>query len=404
VGAAFVDVNGDGALDLYVVSGGYEFSDTAPALQDRLYLNDGTGQFTRDRDRLPRDRQSGGPVTVLDYDGDGDQDLFVGGRVVPLRYGHTPQSRLLENDGTGHFTDVTEEVASGLREVGMVTDAAWADVTGNGRSELVVVGDWMPITIFRQAGTGLERMETSGLENSRGWWTRLLAEDVTGDGRTDLVVGNFGKNMRLKAGPETPVSLYAGDFNFNGRSSTLLSHYVDGNEVPVSLRGPLARQFPFVRERFPSYESYATATMDDLLTEEQQKRAVVKRAHTFNSVVVENRGGGRFEMRPLPLRAQFAPMFGLLADDVTADGRTDLLLAGNFHGLPPKIGRIASSYGTLLRGTDENTFAAVPPRKSGLRVRDQVRDVAVLRTAQHGRVILLAKNDAPLQIVKSVSP
>jgi len=402
VGATFVDVTGNGALDLYVVSGGYEFSDTAPALQDRLYVNDGSGQFTLDRDRLPRDRQSGGPVTPLDYDRDGDTDLFVGGRVIPWRYGHTPQSRLLENDGTGHFTDVTDEAAPALRDVGMVTDAAWADVTGNARKELVVVGDWMPITIFRQTGGRLERMETTGLDESRGWWTRLLAEDVTGDDRTDLVVGNFGHNMRLKATPDTPVSLYAGDFDYNGRSSPILTHYADGKEVPVSLFGPMAQHFGFVRQRFSSYEAYSTATIDDLLTADQKKRGVVKQTHTFSSVVVENRGDGRFEMRPLPTRAQFAPLFGLLADDVTADGRTDLLLTGNFHGLPPKIGRMASSYGTLLRGTNTG-FQAVPSRKSGLLVRDQVRDAAFLNTARHGRVILFAKNDAPLQIVAPVS-
>jgi hypothetical protein len=164
----------------------------------------------------------------------------------------------------------------------------------------------------------------------------------------------------------------------------------------------MAQHFGFVRQRFSSYEAYSTATIDDLLTTDQKKRGVVKQTHTFSSVVVENQGDGRFEMRPLPTRAQFAPLFGLLADDVTADGRTDLLLTGNFHGLPPKIGRMASSYGTLLRGTNTG-FQAVPSRKSGLLVRDQVRDAAFLNTARHGRVILLAKNDAPLQIVAPAS-
>ena len=399
VDATFFDATGDGHLDLYVVSGGYAFSDTAPALQDRLYVNDGTGSFERSRERLPRLRQSGGPVTALDFDDDGDRDLFVGGRVVPWAYGRTPQSYVFENDGTGHFTDVTDTVAPALGEVGMVTDAAWTDVTGDARKELVVVGDWMPITIFGVRDGTLRRLDTSGLDESRGWWTRLLATDVTGNGRTDLVVGNFGHNMRLQASPERPASMYVGDFNRNGRSATLLSHYVDGREVPFSLRGPLVREFGFVRQRFPSHEAYADATIDDLLSEDQRRRATVQRAHTFSSVVVENRGDGAFTVRPLPTRAQFAPMFGLYAGDLTADGTTDLVMAGNFHDAPPRLGRMAASYGAFLRGTGDGAFAAVPSRESGLLVRDQVRDVAVLNTATHGRVLLFAKNDAPLQIV-----
>ena len=404
VGALFFDATGNGHLDLYVVSGGYEFSDTAPALQDRLYINDGTGSFERAPRRLPRLRQSGATVESIDFDGDGDQDLFVGGRVVPWAYGRTPRSYIFENDGTGHFTEVTDEVAPGLREIGMVTDAAWTDVTGDARAELVVVGDWMPITIFQNTGERLERMDTAGLENSRGWWTRLLAEDVTGDGRTDLVVGNFGQNMRLSATPDTPVSMYVGDFNRNGHSGTLLTHYVDGQEVPVSLRGPLVREMGFVRRRFPSHEAYADATINDLLSADQRSRATVQTAHTFNSVIVENQGNGTFDMRPLPQRAQFAPMFGLAADDVTGTGTTDLLMAGNFHGMPPRLGRMAASYGTVLRGEEDGHFTAVPSRESGLLVRDQVRDIAVLQTAQNGRVFVFAKNDAPLQIVAPTAP
>jgi hypothetical protein len=404
VGALFFDATGNGALDLYVVSGGYAFSDTAPALQDRLYVNDGTGSFERSRERLPRLRQSGGPVTAIDYDRDGDRDLFVGGRVVPWAYGRTPESYVFENDGTGHFTDVTDEVAPGLGEIGMVTDAAWTDVLGDAREELVVVGDWMPITIFRTTDGTLRRVDADGLDESRGWWTRLLAEDVTGDGRTDLVVGNFGRNMRLETSPERPVTMYVGDFNQNGRSATLLSHVVDGREVPFSLRGPLVREFGFARRRFPSHEAYADATIDDLLSEDQRARATTQQVHTFRSVVVENRGDGTFAMRPLPARAQFAPMFGLYAGDLTADGATDLVMAGNFHGAPPRLGRMAASYGALLRGTGDGAFTAVPPRKSGLLVRDQVRDVAALNTVRHGRVLVFAKNDAPLQIVAPPSP
>lgn len=404
VGAVFFDATGNGRKDLYVVSGGYEFSDAAPALQDRLYVNEGGGQFTRSRDRLPRIRQSGASVEVIDIDGDGGRDLFVGGRVVPWAYGRTPQSYVFENDGTGHFTDVTDKVAPDLGEVGMVTDAAWTDVTGDGRAELVVVGDWMPVTIFQNTGGRLERLDATGLDQSHGWWTRLLAEDLTGNGRTDLVVGNFGHNMRLEASPEAPVSMYVGDFNRNGRSDPILSQYVEGEEVPAILRGPLVRRFGFVRERFPSHEAYAEATLDDLLSERQQQEAIVRRAYTFGSTIVKNQGGGAFEMDPLPRRAQMAPLFGLLGDDVPTSNSGDLFAAGNFHEAASYVGRMASSYGLYLHRREGQGFSVVPPGESGLQVDDQVRDVAVLNTAQHGRVILLAKNDASIQIIAPTTP
>lgn len=404
VGAVFFDATGNGRKDLYVVSGGYEFSDAAPALQDRLYVNEGDGQFARSRDRLPRIRQSGASVEVIDIDGDGGRDLFVGGRVVPWAYGRTPQSYVFENDGAGHFTDVTDDVAPGLGEVGMVTDAAWTDVAGDERPELVLVGDWMPITVFQSTGGRFERLDATGLEQSHGWWTRLLAEDLTGNGRTDLVVGNFGHNMRLEASADAPVSMYVGDFNRNGRSDPILSHYVDGEEVPAVLRGPLVQRFGFVRERFASHEAYAEATLDDLLSDRQQQEAIVRRAHTFSSIVVKNRGDGAFEMDPLPRRAQVAPVFGLLGDELPMGGGGDLLLAGNFHEAATYVGRMASSYGLYLHRRENDGFRVVPPGQSGLKVQGQVRDVAVLNTARHGRVILLAKNNAPIQIIAPTSP
>jgi nucleotide-binding universal stress UspA family protein len=350
VGAAFFDATGNGHLDLYVVSGGYEFSDTAPALQDRLYVNDGTGSFERARDRLPRVRQSGAAVETIDFDGDGDRDLFVGGRVVPWAYGRTPQSYVFENDGSGHFSDVTDEVAPALGEVGMVTDAAWTDLTGDGREELVVVGDWMPITVFENTGARLERMETTGLENSRGWWTRLLAEDVTGNGRTDLVVGNFGTNMRLQATPDAPVSMYVGDFNRNGRSSTLLTHYVEDREVPVSLRGPLVRQFGFVRRRFPTHEAYADATIDDVYRQKQLLLATAS-VHTTSAAC------------------------DYLADRVTAED-TVLVVSVTEPGMDPRDSGDATNV-ARTRLVDPTVEVLTPEGEPGDVIRDLVADRGV---------------------------
>ena len=234
LGAVFCDADGDGHPALYVVSGGNEFSSVAPALQDRLYLNDGRGHFHKATGRLPTEYDSGSRVVAADYDGDGDMDLFVGGRVVPWRYGDDPRSMLLQNDGHGHFTDVTQRLAPELQHVGMVTDAVWRDVDGDGRLDLVVVGEWMPITIFHNAGGGrLVRMQTPGLERSEGWWNRIVAGDFTGDGKVDFLVGNLGLNTRLQASDSQPVMMYVKDFDGNGFAEQIVTSYHDGKSYPL---------------------------------------------------------------------------------------------------------------------------------------------------------------------------
>ena len=254
VGAVFFDANGDGRPDLYVVSGGNEYSEGAPALQDRLYLNDGHGKFHKAEGYLPTEAASGSHVVAADYDGDGHVDLFVGGRVVPWSYGADPQSMLLHNDGTGHFTDVTAKLAPELQHVGMVTDAAWQDVDGDGRLDLVIVGEWMPITVFHNDGGGrLKRMTVPGLEQSEGWWNRIVTGDFNGDGRVDFVVGNLGLNGRLHATPQEPVTMYVKDFDGDGAAEQLISVYNQGASYPLAQRDALISALPFLKSRFPTY-------------------------------------------------------------------------------------------------------------------------------------------------------
>jgi hypothetical protein len=403
VQATFFDADGDGDLDLYVVSGGNEFSPSAPALQDRLYLNDGRGRFRKAGGRLPGVNQSGSVVAAHDFDGDGDTDLFVGGRVVPWSYGKTPESTLLENDGSGRFTAVTEETAPGLQDVGMVTDAVWADVSGDRRKDLVVVGEWMPITIFETTGAGLERTRPEGLRHSSGWWNRVVARDFDGDGDTDLVAGNFGLNSRLDASPEKPTSMYVSDFDQNGYSEPILTVYREGKEVPFVLRGPITSQLSMLKSKFPSHESYAGTPIGEVFTDEQLRRATTKRVHTFASSYVENTGDG-FELRELPLRAQFSPIYGILPADVNGDGILDLVTAGNFHGLKPNLGRMDASYGLVLRGDGSGHFTPVPARESGFLVSGEARDVERLTSTRYGRLIVVARNDAPAQIFRPRQP
>ena len=396
VGALFFDANGDGRADLYVVSGGSEFSDAAPALQDRLYINDGRGTFHKGEGNLPAERVSGSRAAAADFDGDGDLDLFVGGRLVPWRYGTDPASALLLNDGRGHFTDVTERVAPGLAHVGMVTDALWRDVDGDRRVDLVVVGEWMPVTIFRNAGGRLARLETPGLEKSHGWWNRLVAGDFTGDGRVDFVVGNLGLNTRLQASEREPVSMLVKDFDHNGYAEQIVASYQGGKSCPLVLRDDLIKALPYLKARYLNYEDYAGQTVADIFTAEDLADAVKKEAYTFATTLVRNDGNGRFTLVPLPREAQLAPVYGILPADVDEDGKTDLLLAGNFDGMKPEIGRLAGSYGLLLRGDGAGGFAPVPAARSGFFVPGQSRDIQRMRTPG-GTVYVVARNaDRPL--------
>ncbi len=397
IGAVFFDANGDGHPDLYVVSGGNEFSEEAPALQDRLYLNDGRGHFRKSTNSLPLEGASGSRVVAADYDGDGAIDLFVGGRVVPGRYGIDPPSMLLHNDGRGHFTDVTTRLAPELQHIGMVTDAVWRDVDRDGRLDLVVVGEWMPITIFRNMGRGkLERLTVPGLEKSNGWWNRIVAGDFDGDGRVDFIVGNLGLNGRLHASAREPTTMYVKDFDGNGFAEQIISCYNGGVSYPLPLRDDLIRAIPSLKARYLNYKNYASQTVADIFPAKDLADAVLKTTYTFASSLVHNNGDGSFTLVPLPDDAQLAPVYGILATDVDHDGHTDLLLAGNFDGFKPEIGRMSASYGLLLRGDGKGAFKPTGPSLSGFLVPGQTRDIQRVRTATGEAIIVSRNNDRPL--------
>ena len=393
VGAVFFDANKDGRPDLYVVTGGSEFSEAAPALEDRLYLNDGRGNFRKAINALPPLTLSGSRVVAADYDGDGAVDLFVGGRSIPGRYGIDPQSVLLRNDGHGKFTDVTDQDAPGLSHLGMVTDAEWGDVDGDGKVDLVVVGEWMPITIFHNAGHGkLVRQTVAGLEKSNGWWNRIIVGDFTGDGRPDFIVGNLGLNTRLQATAKEPVTMYVKDFGNTGFLQQIITYYNAGKQYPLPLRDDLIRSLPALKTRYPTFKDYARQTVADVFPGKDLDGAIVKTAYTFATCLARNNGDGSFTLVPLPREAQIAPVYAMLAGDLGGTGRTDLLLAGNLDAVKPELGTMSAGYGVYLRSDGKGRFTPVREIESGFLVPGQARDIRRVRTRK-GVVYVVSRND-----------
>ena len=397
VGALFFDANGDGRPDLYVVSGGNEFGDFAPALQDRLYLNDGNGRFHKANGLLPTDALSGSHVVAADFDGDGDQDLFVGGRSVPGKYGQVPESVLLRNDGTGHFTNVTDQAAPGLSHVGMVTDAIWTDVDADGRMDLVVVGEWMPITVFRNMGTGrLTKQAIPGFAKSHGWWNRVIAGDFAGNGRMDLLIGNLGLNGRLRASYGEPTVMYVKDFDSNGFGEQILTTVSGHKRYPIVLRDDLIRAIPSLKARYRNYQDYATQTVTDVFAPADLASAITDTANTFESALARNNGDGTFTLIPLPREAQLSPISALLTGDFDGDGKLDILSAGNFDGFKPELARMAAGYGLLLRSDGKGTFTPAGAAGTGAVIPGQVRDIRRIRTRTGEMIMVIRNNDTPI--------
>ena len=397
VGAVFFDANGDKFPDLYVVSGGNEYAAGSSALQDRLYLNDGHGAFHKATDALPIESNSGSRVTAIDYDGDGDIDLFVGSRSIPWRYGIDPESMLLRNDGKGHFTNVTAQLAPDLMTVGMVSDAVWQDIDGDRRPDLIVVGEWMPITVFHNAGGGrLTKSTVRGLAQSHGWWNRIVAGDFNGDGKVDFIVGNLGTNSRLHGTPAEPTTMFVKDFDGNGVEDQIVACYSAGKSYPLVLRDEMIKALPPLKVRFLSYEAYARAGVTDIFRPEELADAVQKQASIFESVLMRNNGDGSFTLVPLPIEAQVAPVYGIAARDVDGDGVMDVMLAGNFDGFKPDIARTSESYGLVLRGVKGGAFTAMSHLGSGFVVPGQSREILQLRSRAGELVFVARNNDRPL--------
>lgn len=381
--AVFFDTNGDTFPDLYVASGGYgSMMPDDPLLQDRLYLNDGKGNFTRVDKALPQMLVSKSCVRVTDINQDGKPDLFVGGRVIPGRYPETPQSYILinqSNGGVAKFVDQTSSIAAEIKNIGMVTDAAWHDLNNDKKAELIVVGDWMPIQVFAINDGKFTNVTTTYFDKQyAGLWNKLLLEDLNNDGKVDLLVGNLGLNSQLKASEKEPAELYYKDFDDNGAIDPILCFYIQGKSYPYVTRDELLDQLSIMRTRFPDYKSYADAGINEIFTSEELTGAKKLTINTLKTTLFISNPQGKFQERSLPLAAQFSPVFAISAIDADSDGKKDLVLAGNINRGRLRFGKYDANFGLVLAGRGAGTFETLSQQQSGLNLKGDVRSILTI--------------------------
>jgi len=397
VAATAFDADGDGDLDLYVGSGGYHYLPQDLALQDRLYLNDGNGFLAEAKEALPLMRTSTGAVAAEDFDQDGDIDLFVGGRLIPGQYPRAPRSYLLRNDGQGNFTDATSEVAPDLSMPGMVTTALWQDANDDSTPDLILAGEWMPITCFTNQNGQLTRQTDFFGSKTNGWWWSLKQADLDGDGDQDLIAGNLGLNTNLKVSAKEPAQLYYGDFDDNGAVDPLLTHYIQGEPYPFVSRDNLFGQLTALRKVFTSYEAYSEAKIEDILSAEQLEKAEVLRAYQAATVWIEKKEQGAWQMHELPPAAQMAPVFAIQPLDVNEDGHLDLILAGNLADTRPTMGPWDANYGQVFINDGQGTFTYLPQPQAGLSIIGDVRSIEHLEFDGTHELLFLRNNQPALR-------
>ncbi len=378
VDAQFFDADDDGDQDLYVVSGGNELPAGDDYYQDRLYYNNGKGNFTKSRDALPSIKASGGVVRADDFDADGDLDLFIGGRLDPGHYPKPGRSYLLENVN-GKFKDVTALHTKELEYPGMVTDAIWSDYNGDGSRDLILVGEWMPISIFQNISGKLKKIGgESALNSSDGWWFSIAEGDVNKDGRMDYIVGNLGENYKYKAEPGAPFKLFSNDFDNNGSLDIVLSYYENDTLYPVRGKECASEQIPSLKRKFNDYDSYGSATLDDIYDPSSLEKSDLLEAKTFASSLLINTTNG-FELKRLPNIAQISAVFGIIYDDFDHDGFEDIVMAGNLYNSEVETPRNDSGQGLFLKGNGKGEFQPVRGYDSGLYIPGDVKKLKAIR-------------------------
>ena len=404
-GALFFDADGDGDNDLVIATGGNEHKAGDTAYAVRLYLNDGKGNFTHQRDAVPGNYFSGSGITGADYDKDGDMDLFIAGRQVPGKYLESTSSYIYRNDH-GKFTDVSNEIAPALKNIGMVTSAVWSDFNNDGSLDLVIAGDWMPVMFLKNSnGKFTDVTAQTGLTNNTGWWQSLTAADLDNDGDMDYICGNFGTNRRFKNtvsekdGHALPFEAYLYDFDKSGTQDLILGYYQHDVLYPVKSRERLIEQIPNIAKQYPTWDAYGKASLQDIFGSDLDK-AIHKTAYVFKSVVLINDGTGKFTEKALPVEAQVSPIFGAVVDDFNEDGILDILTHGNFYNTDIEITRHDASTGLLLIGKGNGEFTPVPSYLSGFWSDGDTKSLVVLLDKSKAPVYVCAASNMPVKAFK----
>jgi enediyne biosynthesis protein E4 len=403
--AVFFDATGDGNLDLYLASGGFhDYISTDENLQDRLYINQGDGSFLKSEDGLPKITSSASRVKPIDFDGDGLVDLFIGGRVIPGQFPKSPKSILLKNTGAGKFVDVIAETIPELEYGGMITDAVWTDLDGDGRPDLIVVGEYMPIRIFlNKEGRKFEEVTSLYFDSPiNGLWSTIAMADFDGDGDMDFIVGNFGLNSQLKASKQEPLRMVYADFDGNSSIDPILTQYIKGVEYPFASRDELLDQMYGLRSKFTNYESYSEAKLNDIFTKDQLSKASVLTANELRSVYLENKGGS-FVAHSLPMQAQFTPIYAISVLDYDQDGNLDFILAGNQNSSRLRIGVMDSNFGQLFKGDGAGGFQFVPQKDSGLNFMGDIKSLKIMNVG-NDKILFVGVNNIGLEAYLLNSP
>ena len=392
VAVLFFDCDGDGDLDLFIGSGGNNVRPPGRELQHRLYKNDGKGNFELDAQAFPNNDMNIAVAVANDFNGDGYLDLFVGSRSVPFSYGVTPTSYLYLNDGKGHFTDITASMNPAIAHAGMVTGAVWADVDGDNKKELVVVGEWMAPRIFTYKKNKFEELKNTGLSQMFGYWQTVATADVNGDGKEDLILGNIGENFYLRPSANEPVKMWLNDFDQSGSIDQVITKRVNEKDMPVFLKRDLTEQFPLLKKQNLKNSDYAKKSIQELFGKDLADKAEVKNFNYCSSVIAMNNGNGNFTVTKLPVMLQLSSVNAICVADINHDNKPDLIIGGNKFGFPPQFGRLDASYGSVLINTGKANFDWINSNISGLNLPGEIMDIKEIK-GKDKRYILIVRND-----------